>query len=222
MRGTLQSFRRGRTLAGPHFGRPGVPPPTETSECPSRAGLGPAPTTYSEAILSWFGWGRPLSLPPSIDHVPLARHSQAQKWSRTRSNFPQTQGPMARKEPLTATQILRAGNVLLTSRGNPRNGGPGGKRSYGHEVPVGRVPRRSFGFFPIAGKETRPAGRNSLAKRTFQRPEEGIGLIGKKSSGERRGQAPALQRCGETRQMAKTPAKLPQKIPSPTDISPQL
>ena len=139
--GTLRAFRRGRTLAGPHFGRPGVPPPTETFECPSRAGLGPAPTTYSEAILSWFGWGRPLSLPPSIDHVPLARHSQAQKWSRTRSNFPQTQGPMARKEPLTATQILRAGNVLLTSRGNPRNGGPGGKRSYGHEVPVGRVPR---------------------------------------------------------------------------------
>ena len=154
-----------------------------------------------------------MSLPPSIDHVPLARHSQAQKWSRTRSNFLQTQGPMARKEPLTATQILRAGNVLLTSRGNPRNGGPGGKRSYGHEVPVGRVPRRSFGFFPIAGKGTRPAGRNSLAKRTFQRPEEGIGLIGKKSSGERRGQAPALQRCGETRQMAKSPRKTPTKNP---------
>ena len=41
-----------------------------------------------------------------------------------------------------------------------RKWGSGGKRSYGHEVPVGRVPRRSFGFFPIAGKETRPAGRN--------------------------------------------------------------
>ena len=33
--------------------------------------------------------------------------------------------------------------------------GTGGKRSYGHEVPVGRIPRRSFGDFPIAGKVTR-------------------------------------------------------------------
>ena len=30
-----------------------------------------------------------------------------------------------------------------------------GWRSYGHEVPVGRVPRRSFGDFPIVGKVTR-------------------------------------------------------------------
>ena len=47
--------------------------------------------------------------------------------------------------------------------------GTGGKRSYGHEVPVGRVPRRSFGDFPIAGKVTR---RPQAAK--SPRPEETI------------------------------------------------
>ena len=62
---------------------------------------------------------------------------------------------MARKESLTATQIFRAGNFLSDPRGNPRKQGPGGKRSYGHEVPVGRVPRGRFGHFAAMGKVTR-------------------------------------------------------------------
>ena len=70
------------------------------------------------------------------------------------------------------TQILRAGTIAGPNkyaspvigdrgptppvRGRCREATEGiGWRSYGHEVPVGRVPRRSFGFFPIAGKETR-------------------------------------------------------------------
>ena len=32
-------------------------------------------------------------------------------------------------------------------------------------LPIARTPWRSFGFFPIAGKETRPAGRNPRKKR---------------------------------------------------------
>ena len=48
--------------------------------------------------------------------------------------FLQTQGPMARENTRTATQILRAGNFLPGSRDNSRNG-VRGKQSYG--------PRRS-------------------------------------------------------------------------------
>ena len=36
--------------------------------------------------------------------------------------------------------------------------------------PAGSVPRRSFGSFPIAGKGTRPAGRNSPAARRRRNP----------------------------------------------------
>ena len=69
--------------------------------------------------------------------------------------FLHTQGPVARKKSRNATQILRAVNPIPGQRGNPRKWGPGGKRSYGHEVPVGRVPRRRFGDFAAAGKVTR-------------------------------------------------------------------
>ena len=55
----------------------------------------------------------------------LARQPQARLWNRTNSNFPKTQGPVARKKSQKATQILRAGNVLPTPRGNPRKWGPG-------------------------------------------------------------------------------------------------
>ena len=41
------------------------------------------------------------------------------------SNFPKTQGPVARKKSQKATQILRAGTVLPASRGNPRKMGSG-------------------------------------------------------------------------------------------------
>ena len=53
----------------------------------------------------------------------LVRQSQARLWSRIWPNFPHSQGPVARKEPLAATQILRAGNFLPASRGNPRKWG---------------------------------------------------------------------------------------------------
>ena len=52
----------------------------------------------------------------------LARQPQARLWNRTNSNFPKTQGPVARKKSQKATQILRAGNFLSGPRDNPRNG----------------------------------------------------------------------------------------------------
>ena len=73
---------------------------------------------------------------------------------------------MGRKKSRNATQILRAVNPIPGQRGNPRKWGPGGKRSYGHEVPVGRVPRRRFGDFAAAGKVTRrPQAAKSPCKK---------------------------------------------------------
>ena len=56
----------------------------------------------------------------------LVRKRQAQKRNRSNCNFPHSQAPVGRKEPLTATQILRAGNFLPNLRDNPRNGGSRG------------------------------------------------------------------------------------------------
>ena len=56
----------------------------------------------------------------------LVRKRQAQKRNRSNCNFPHSQAPVGRKGPLTATQILRAGNFLPNLRDNPRNGGSRG------------------------------------------------------------------------------------------------
>ena len=46
------------------------------------------------------GLGAAQCAAPTVGNGPgvLVRQTQAQKWSRTRSNFPQTQGPVARRE----------------------------------------------------------------------------------------------------------------------------
>ena len=84
----------------------------------------------------------------------LARQPQARLWNRTNSNFPKTQGPVARKKSQKATQILRAGNVLPTPRGNLRKWGPG-KGDYEHEVLIRSRPRWRFAFFFAMEKEGR-------------------------------------------------------------------
>ena len=84
----------------------------------------------------------------------LARQPQARLWNRNNSNFPKTQGPVARKKAQKATQILRAGNVLPTPRGSPRKWGPG-KGDYEHEVLIWSRPRWRFGDFAAVGKVTR-------------------------------------------------------------------
>ena len=90
--------------------------------------------------------------------------------------FWNSQAPVGRKERQKVTQILRAGNFLPTRRCASPVNGVWGKRSYGHEVPVGRVPSGSLVTFWTARKslaarrrrnshlnhreEPRPAGRN--------------------------------------------------------------
>ena len=101
---------------------------------------------------------------------PLRREMERGRWfGKARRGFGAATaiifanpGPSGPAGFLTRTQILRAGNVLPTPRDNPRKWGPG-KGDYEHEVLIWSRPRRSFGFFPIVGKETRPAGRNSPA-----------------------------------------------------------
>ena len=55
-------------------------------------------------------------------------------------------------------------------------------------VPDGDVslPRRSFGFFPIAGKETRPAGRNPVRRRAESSRPTGITAHGRRAGQETR------------------------------------
>ena len=101
--------------------------------------------------------GRPKAA-PTAENGPgaLVRRRQAQNRNCTSPKFLPAQAPSgAGRDRAQALLILRAGNVLPTPRGNPRKWGSGGKRSYGHEVPVGRVPRRRFGDFAAAGKVTR-------------------------------------------------------------------
>ena len=77
--------------------------------------------------------------------------AQAEILHRTRAQRP------GRDLPGTifcAPEILHEGIGV-----SPVNGGRGVARLWAG-TPIGAHPRRSFGFFPIAGKETRPTGRN--------------------------------------------------------------
>ena len=79
--------------------------------------------------------------------------------------FLQTQGPVARNETIKVTQILRAGNPATWAdspcQGEMSRSDRGGRVGEYERVSAHLSrPRRSFGDFPIAGKVTRPAGRN--------------------------------------------------------------
>ena len=91
-------------------------------------------------------------------------------WNRTNSNFPKTQGPVARKKAQKATQILRAGNFLSGSRGNSRNRGPE-KGDYEHEVLIRSRPRGRFAYFAAMGK----VGRRPQAAKSPVRKEPSSG-----------------------------------------------
>ena len=122
--------------------------------------------------------GRPHGAAPTVENGTgaLARKRQARERNRTSSNFPPTQAPSgAGRDRTQALLILRAGRILPTSRGNPRNRGPG-KGDYEHEVLIWSRPRGRFGSFAAMGKGTRrPQAAKSPAKRAIQRPDEGIG-----------------------------------------------
>ena len=104
---------------------------------------------------------------PTAENGPgaLARQSQAQKRNRISSNFLPTQAPSgAGRDRTWALLISRAGSSLPASRGIPRNGDRG-KATMSTKCSSGAVPRRSFGYFPIAGKVTRrPQTAESLLR----------------------------------------------------------
>ena len=98
----------------------------------------------------------------------LARQSQAQMWNRTGLNFPHSQGPVARRELKPATQILRAGNILPSSRGNPRNGGSRGRAAWRREALPNRRLRPPPGAFLVtfwASKKSLAAGAAKLPRK---------------------------------------------------------
>ena len=76
-----------------------------------------APTVHRKPV------GAHSMRPPEFAPVPLVRKRQARERNRTSPNFPPTQAPSgAGRDRTQALLILRAGNVLPTSRDNPRNG----------------------------------------------------------------------------------------------------
>ncbi len=63
-------------------------------------------------------------------------------------------GPQwGRTGPHPSTQFLRAGNVLPTARGNPRNGGPGERRIWTRSVHPEPSPGDPLVSFPSLGKK---------------------------------------------------------------------
>ena len=77
-----------------------------------------APTVHRKPV------GAHSMRPPEFAPVPLVRKRQARERNRTSPNFPPTQAPSgAGRDRTQALLILRAGNVLPTSRGNPRKWG---------------------------------------------------------------------------------------------------
>ena len=94
----------------------------------------------------------------------LVRRRQAQKWDRAGSNFLPAQAPSgAGRNRAQALLILRAGNVLLTSRGNPRKQGSGERR-------LGAPERCSSGAVPGGVLVTLPPRAKSLAARRRRNP----------------------------------------------------
>ena len=109
------------------------PPQQRRKNSLGRAGEDTRPTGFRKPVCLCVGAGprpaRGRTLCASTGETEpgmLVRRRQAQKWDRAGSNFLPAQAPSgAGRSRAQALLILRAGNVLLTSRGNPRNRGPG-------------------------------------------------------------------------------------------------
>ena len=144
-------------------GRPGVPPLRRGPKPDSAPGTGDREgRPYSVSSTSTVG-----SAKPGAEVEPHQRQ------------FLQPQGPVARREFRPPLRFCAPELFCLSQGIPPVKWGAGGKRSYGHEVPVGRVPQRSFGYFPIAGKvPRRPQAAKSPHKKeiTFSNtPAAGTG-----------------------------------------------
>ena len=208
------------------FGRPGVPPlrTSSTSLCS-------APSPKGKAF------GRPKAA-PTAENGPgtLVRRRQAQKRNRTSPNFLPAQAPSgAGRNRAQALLILRAGNVLLTSRGYPRIRGPGptppvrgrcrvategigwATRSTGTVLLWSR-PRRRFAQSLVAPGE---AQRSGFAGKRRSKGTNAVFAARRKRSGvdfattSRRGQSHSPPAGGET-PLRKEPSSGPMRASGPT------
>ena len=73
---------------------------------------------------------------PTVGNGPgvLVRQTQAQKWSRTRSNFPQSQGPVARREFRVSLRFCAPEGFCLLQGVTPVTGVLGGRRIWTRSV----------------------------------------------------------------------------------------
>ena len=104
----------------------------------SAGGASPSPTKESKHFR--FPVGEPLGAPARIRTRSVGSAKPGAVLKAQQLKFLYTQAPVGRIELRKATQILRAGNIAKPDRYASPVMGSGGKRSYGHEVPVGRVP----------------------------------------------------------------------------------
>ena len=142
----------GRVIAplqvGPAYvGRVRTPAPTGDLEAALSLGGGMRATRAPSSVwpngqapspLEGEGFRATARVAPTAENGPgsLARQSQAQKWNRISPNFPPAQAPSgAGRNRTQALLILRAGRILLASRGNPRKWGTGGKANMDTECP---------------------------------------------------------------------------------------
>ena len=111
-----------------------------TASPPTPFGLRPFPPDRGNrpSPLEGEGFRATARVAPTAKTGPeaLARQSQAQGWNRISPNFPPAQAPSgAGRNRTQALLILRAGRILLASRGNPRKWGTGGKANMDTECP---------------------------------------------------------------------------------------
>ena len=157
--------------------RPGGRVLQRGSKPPGRAGEDTRPTGFRKPVCLCVGAGprpaRGRTLCASTGETEpgmLVRRRQAQKWDRAGSNFLPAQAPSgAGRNRAQALLILRAGNVLLTSRGNPRNRGPGVRRIWTRSVHPEPSPGDPLVSFPSLGKK--------LAARRRRNPPASGGMI---------------------------------------------
>ena len=151
--------RRGGTLGRPFVdgaARPGGRALQKESVPERRRGQAPALHRWKHSKLGIsFQGGRPHGAAPTARTGlgALARQTQAQMWNRTRPNFCKPRAQWPGRTRTQALLILRAGNVLPTARGNPRNGGPGERRIWTRSVHPEPSPGDPLVSFPSLGKK---------------------------------------------------------------------
>ena len=179
-----RDVRRSRRLTG--FRPAGRPPlPAAAKEAKRRRGWAPMGVpAHSRATP-----GPPFT---GVIPIPFRRSSGAQNTVPGVDSFRAT-GPWSGAKFWPAPFYNRAWFRPAVAEGAGR--GRAG-RSRSHESGTGgsqtrpygdvSLPRRSFGFFPIAGKETRPAGRNPVRRRAESSRPTGVTVHGRRAGQETR------------------------------------